>query len=286
MIRSEYQLHNKTKGYSTPSKLRYRIERIWRRVWLRKLILRVLILIFFATSLTSGLLIFKNEFNFRGFKSTMEAFAFERPELSIIDLNIKGANPDLSNQIKAILQLSFPINPLKININYLQELINDVESVDFSKIRITKNGILEVVIRERIPVALHRDDKQLMLLDIDGRRIGEVFSRLDRQDLPLVVGQGANYRVKESLEIYKLASPIINRVRGMILVGERRWDIILDGNLKIKLPEKGAKKAFSGFIESGEAMEILRQDFSAVDLRNRGKVIVRTKTTVIREEKI
>ena len=137
MIRSEYQHHNKTKGYSTPSKLRYRIERIWRRVWLRKLILWVLILIFFATSLTSGLLIFKNEFNFRGFKSTMEAFAFERPELSIIDLNIKGANPDLSNQIKAILQLSFPINPLKINFNYLQELINDVESVDFSKIRIT-----------------------------------------------------------------------------------------------------------------------------------------------------
>ena len=142
------------------------------------------------------------------------------------------------------------------------------------------------MIRERIPVALHRDDKQLMLLDIDGRRIGEVFSRLDRQDLPLVVGQGAHYRVKESLEIYKLASPIINRVRGMILVGERRWDVVLDGNLKIKLPEKGAKKAFSSFLESGEVMEILRQDFSAVDLRNRGKVIVRTKTTVIREEKI
>ena len=33
-------------------------------------------------------------------------------------------------------------------------------------------------------------------------------------------------------------------------------------------------------------MEILRQDFSAVDLRYRGKVIVRTKTTVIREENI
>ena len=185
-------------------------------------------LIFFATSLTTGLLIFKNEFKFKGLKSTMESFAFERPELSIIDLNIKGANPDLSNQIKAILQLSFPINPLKININYLQELINNVESVDFSRIRITKNGVLEVVVRERIPVALHRDEKQLMLLDIDGRRIGEVFSRLDRQDLPLVVGSGANHRVKESLEIYKLASPIINRVRGMILVGERRWDIVLD----------------------------------------------------------
>ena len=218
MSRSEYQLYNKTKGYPTPSKLRYRIERIWRRAWLRKLILRVLMLIFFATSLTTGLLIFKNEFKFKGLKSTMESFAFERPELSITDLNIKGANPDLSNQIKAILQLSFPINPLKININYLQELINNVESVDFSRIRITKNGVLEVVVRERIPVALHRDEKQLMLLDIDGRRIGEVFSRLDRQDLPLVVGSGANHRVKESLEIYKLASPIINRVRGMILV--------------------------------------------------------------------
>ena len=286
MIKSEYQLYDKTKGYPTPSRLRYRIERIWMRKWLRKLILRILIFCFFGMSLTIGLLVFQNEFKFKGLRGAIETFAFERPELSIIDLNIKGANPDLSNQIKAILQLSFPINPLKININYLQELINSVESVDFSRIRITKNGVLEVVIKERIPVALHRNGEHLMLLDIYGRRIGEVFSRLDRQELPLVVGSGANDRVKEFLEIYKLTSPFINRVRGMILVGERRWDIVLDEDLKIKLPEKEPKNALASFIRSVQFTEILGYGFSAIDLRHGGKFVVRTKAKMVREENI
>ena len=274
----EFQSSSKTKGYSTPSKLRYRLERIWLRKWLRKLILRTFFVIFILISLLTCLIFFKNKIEFKNFSHAMDSLVFKRPELSINSLDIKNANPDLSNQIRAILQLSFPINPLKININYLQELINSLELVDFSKMRITENGILEVFINERIPVVIHRNDKQLTILDITGRRIGVVYSRLDRQDLPLVVGLGANTRVQEALEIYKLSIPILNRIRGLVLVGERRWDIVLDLNQRIKLPEKGPKKTLLKFLGSSKFMKIMSHEFSVIDLRYDGRVVVRKKS--------
>ena len=281
----EFQPSTKNKSYSTPSRLRYRLERIWLRNWLRKLILRTFLVIFILASLLACLILFKDDIEFKDFNHTLDGLVFGRPELSIHSLDINNANPDLSNQIRAILQLSFPINPLKININYLQELINGMESVDFSKIRITENGVLEVFIKERIPVLVHRNDKQLMLLDITGRRIGVVYSRLDRQDLPLVVGLGANLRVQEALEIYKLSNLILDRIRGLMLVGERRWDIVLNLNQRIKLPEKDPKKTLLRFFGSDKFMKILSHDFSVIDLRNHGRVVVRKKTLVQLEKR-
>ena len=216
----------------------------------------------------------------------MELFIFDRPELSISSLNIQNANPDLSNQINAILQLSFPINPLKININYLQEIINDLEPVDFSKIRITENGVLEIFISERVPAVIHRYERQLMLLDVNGRRIGEVFSRSDRQDLPLVVGLGANLRVLEALEIYKSSASILNRIRGIILVGKRRWDIVLDSGQRIKLPEEEPKIALISFLRSDRGKKILNGHVSNIDLRFKGQIILRKRLLVSNEEGI
>lgn len=282
----QYNNKNKTVGYRTPSKLRYRVERIWLRKWLRKLILRSFIFFICILFFILSLVFLKSEFKFKNLRHAMELFIFDRPELSISSLNIQNANPDLSNQINAILQLSFPINPLKININYLQEIINDLEPVDFSKIRITENGVLEIFISERVPAVIHRYERQLMLLDVNGRRIGEVFSRSDRQDLPLVVGLGANLRVLEALEIYKSSASILNRIRGIILVGKRRWDIVLDSGQRIKLPEEEPKIALISFLRSDRGKKILNGHVSNVDLRFKGQIILRKRLLVSNEEGI
>ena len=116
----EVQFQNRTKGYPTPSKLRYRMERIWLRAWLRKLILKIALFVILVTTLMMCLLPFKDELKLKHIKHSLESFIFTRPELSINGLSIKNTNPDLTNQIKAMLQLSFPINPLKIDINYIK----------------------------------------------------------------------------------------------------------------------------------------------------------------------
>ena len=182
---------------------------------------------------------------------------------------------DLINQINAILKLSFPINSIKLDINHIQKIINQIDSVESSNVRINDSGVLLVEVIERKPVAVYRENDDLALIDLKGYKINNIFSRNDRNDLPLIVGTGGNYQVKEALEIYQLLSIYLNEIRGLIRIGERRWDIIFKNNKRIKLPEKYPKRSLRNFLSSDESYLISSNDFVIIDLRFTNKIILR-----------
>ena len=168
---------------------------------------------------------------------------------------------DLINQINAILKLSFPINSIKLDINHIQKIINQIDSVESSNVRINDSGVLLVEVIERKPVAVYRENDDLTLIDLKGYKINNIFSRNDRKDLPLIVGTGGNYQVKEALEIYQLLSIYLNEIRGLIRIGERRWDIIFKNNKRIKLPEKHPKRSLRNFLSSDKSYLISSNNF-------------------------
>ena len=209
------------------------------------------------------------------YKNHLKNYIFERPELSVSKLEIKTANLDLINQINAILKLSFPINSINLDINNLQKIINKIDSVESSNVRINDSGVLLVEVIERKPVAVYREQDELSLIDIKGYKITNIFSRSDRKDLPLIVGTEGNYQIKEALEIYQLLSDNINEIRGLIRIGKRRWDIIFKNNKRIKLPEKNPKRLLRKFLSSDKSYLISSNNFSIIDLRFTNKIILR-----------
>ena len=162
-------------------------------------------------------------------------------------MKINNANSDLVNQINAILQLSFPINSIQLDIKNLQKIINNIDLVETANIRINDTGVLVIDVVERKPVAIFREDDQLTLIDIKGFKINNIFSRSDRKDLPLIVGIDGNLNVQEALKIYQILSDNLKEIRGLIRIGKRRWDVILKSNKRIKLPEKNPKKSLRKF---------------------------------------
>ena len=185
---------------------------------------------------------------------------------------------DLINQINAILKLSFPINSIKLDINHIQKIINQIDSVESSNVRIKDSGVLLVEVIERKPVAVYRENDDLALIDLTGYKINNIFSRNDRKDLPLIVGTEGNYQVKEALEIYQLLSIYLNEIRGLIRIGERRWDIIFKNNKRIKLSEKYPKRSLRNFLSSDKSYLISSNDFVIIDLRFTNKIILRRLT--------
>lgn len=269
---------NQTKSYPRPSKIRYRLERVWLRLWLRKLILYLSLILVFSTFCLL-IFVYSNDWiKLKEFKNYFKNYIFERPELSVSKLEIKTANLDLVNQINAILKLSFPINSIKLDINHIQKIINQIDSVESSNVRIKDSGVLLVEVIERKPVAVHRENDDLALIDLKGYKINNIFSRNDRKDLPLIVGTEGNYQVKEALEIYQLLSIYLNEIRGLIRVGERRWDIIFKNNKRIKLPEKYPKRSLRKFLSSDKSYLISSNDFVIIDLRFTNKIILRKLT--------
>ena len=267
-----------TKSYPRPSKIRYRLERVWLRLWLRKLILYLSLILVFSTFCLL-IFVYSNDWiKLKDYKNYFKNNIFERPELSVSKLEIKTTNLDLINQINAILKLSFPINSIKLDINHIQKIINQIDSVESSNVRIKDSGVLLVEVIERKPVAVYRENDDLTLIDLKGYKINNIFSRNDRKDLPLIVGTEGNYQVKEALEIYQLLSIYLNEIRGLIRIGERRWDIIFKNNKRIKLSEKYPKRSLRKFLSSDKSYLISSNDFVIIDLRFTNKIILRKLT--------
>ena len=266
---------NQTKSYPRPSKIRYRLERVWLRLWLRKLILYLSLILVFSTFCLL-IFVYSNDWiRLKEYKNFFNNYIFERPELSVSKLEIKTTNLDLVNQINAILKLSFPINSIKLDINHIQKIINQIDSVESSNVRIKDSGVLLVQVIERKPVAVYRENDDLTLIDLKGYKINNIFSRNDRKDLPLIVGTEGNFQVKEALEIYQLLSIYLNEIRGLIRIGERRWDIIFKNNKRVKLPEKHPKRSLRNFLNSDKSYLISSNDFVIIDLRFTNKIILR-----------
>ena len=93
--------------------------------------------------------------------------------------------------------------------------------------------VVEIV--ERTPYGVWQKDGQVRAIAADGAPIDEV--RDGRYvDLPFVVGEGANTRVREFTALLDAMDELKPRVEAGILVGQRSWNLKLKSGVEIKLP--------------------------------------------------
>ncbi len=128
-----------------------------------------------------------------------------------------------------------------------------------------------------------RTDEGLQLLDPGGVRVAEVDSRLRRPDLPLIAGAGAAGEVLEALQLFALARPIHDRIRGLVRVGERRWDLVLDRDQVIRLPETGAAAALERVMALQVTEDLMDRDLTVVDMRDPRRPILRLGENALAE---
>jgi cell division protein FtsQ len=119
---------------------------------------------------------------------------------------------------------------------------------------------------EKQPIALWQNNSKLFLIDKQGSIIGQQTGT-GYSDLLIVVGKGApDHTVKLLKELDKVAD-LKSQVTAAIFVGERRWDLILNNKLKIKLPEENIEQALSHLLKLERSHKILKDEILAVDLR-------------------
>ena len=133
---------------------------------------------------------------------------------------------------------------------------------------------LNVTIRERQPFAVWQDGDTLRLIDDTGHAITDrVDDRYAR--LPMVVGEGADARIGEFAALIASAPAIEAHARAGVLVGGRRWTIVLDSGVELMLPEENAAAALLTVVKLDATSALLSRAISAVDLRAADRVVVR-----------
>ncbi len=251
-----------------PSKLIYRLRRAWAKPIVRNAILVYLPL---AALAAAGWRVAAND-AMRGQIEHQVAMLVERiaarPEFAVKGVDVTGGSEELNAEVKRTTGVVPGMSSLKLDVGELRQRIEDLGAVERATVQFDSQGVLRVAVVERIPVVLfRRADGLLVLLDDGGVEIGPAGARSDHPALPVLLGDGAQERVPEALELLAAASDIAPRLRALVRVGERRWDFVLDRDMVIKLPQKGAVDALSRVMALHYGEELLDRGVAVVDMR-------------------
>jgi cell division protein FtsQ len=191
----------------------------------------------------------------------------QRPEFRVNGLQITGADTALRMAIEDLVTLSFPVSSWDIDLDALHGLVAELSAVAQATVRVRPRGTLEIAVTERVPVAVWRHSDGLRLIDAEGVMTGMIADRADRADLPLIAGDGARDHIGQALALFAAAGPIADRVRGLVRIGERRWDLVLDRGQRILLPEDDPVPALHRVVALHQAQDMLSRDVAVVDMR-------------------
>ena len=112
----------------------------------------------------------------------------ERPEFMVNLMAIDGATNSVSDDIREVVPVDFPVSSFDLDLDGMQARILEIHAVARVAIRVGQGGVLQIRITERIPAAVWRKGRDIELLDALGHRVAVVASRTDRADLPLLAG--------------------------------------------------------------------------------------------------
>ncbi|WP_298297321.1 cell division protein FtsQ/DivIB [uncultured Litoreibacter sp.] len=258
-----------------PSRWAYRMERLWLTPNFRR---AVRVGAPLALVIASGVWYFGNEARQQAiveWVAEARASIEERPEFMVKVMAIDGASDTLAGHIREVMPVSLPISSFDLDLEAMRKQVESLDAVKRVDVRVRSGGLLAVNVVERVPAVIWRGPDGLELLDEGGHRVAAIGSRLERSDLPLIAGEGANVSVPEALALIETAAPLKSRVVGLVRMSELRWDVVMDRGQRIMLPQNGAGPALDRVIALNEAQDLLARDIARVDVRNGQRPILR-----------
>lgn len=199
----------------------------------------------------------------------------QRPEFRVSLLAVDGASRDLTDAVRAKLSVKLPMSSFDLDLDALRVKAEELDAVAGAELAVRSGGILQVTITEREPALIWREGEVLTLIDDTGHRVAGLATRADRPDLPVIAGEGADLAASEALDLIAAAGPLAPRLRGLVRVGARRWDLVLDRNQRLMLPADRPVQALERLLALDQAEDLLARDVAAVDLRNEKRPVLR-----------
>ncbi|WP_122075334.1 cell division protein FtsQ/DivIB [Pseudophaeobacter sp. EL27] len=206
---------------------------------------------------------------------SLRAAIEERPEFMVNVMAIDGAGASVAQDVREVVPLDFPMSSFDLDLAQIRTQVESLAPVKAANVRIRPGGILQIDVEERSPAMIWRNHEGLALLDETGAHVAELGRRAMHPDLPLIAGESADLMAAEALDLIATARPLGGRLRGLVRIGERRWDVVLDRRQRIMLPQDRPVQALERVIVVSEVQDLLERDVAVVDMRIAARPTVR-----------
>ena len=201
-----------------------------------------------------------------------------RPELMIHGMDVSGGSDILEAELMRDLNLEFPISRLDVDLDVVAAQVKGYSAVHDVAVQITPEGVLQVILAERVPAFVWLARDGFLIVDQEGEVLGTVGSRHDMPHLPLLIDDGAPSAVFEAQMILDRLAHIGSDVTGLRRIGERRWNVLLSHGRQVYLPADDPETAVDTFVNMTQSDDLLSRDFAHLDLRLAHRPTIRARS--------
>ena len=258
-----------------PSRLYYKINRLFYRLWFRL----VLVIVFSVVSiLLSKKFLYKDidlNAEIRFLSEESSAIYKGLTELAVTRILVEGAQESLKKEIITLIENAATEGFSALKAQALREKIEDIRKVKKAFVKLSTDGLVIVNVIERKEAVVFFNNDLYEVLDSNGVILSIKQNYEGLSSFPLLVGKDASKNINALLALVNEIGSYQSEVLYYEWVGERRWDIHMKSELVFKLPENNLNKGLKVMrMFLGEANKLSKTVVS-VDLRNIDKPIIR-----------
>lgn len=163
---------------------------------------------------------------------------------------------------------------LTVDLDAVRERLRDLPWVRRASVRRLLPATILVELEEYEPAAIWRSDRGPRLIDRDGEII-PVDDLAPWRHLPVVAGAKAPQRLGSLLSLLAHEPEIARRFTSAALIGGRRWNLLLDDRLEVRLPEHDPERALRLLVREHARSRLLDRAVEAIDLRADSWLVLR-----------
>lgn len=220
-------------------------------------------------AVTSGWITATIEAAHQGLLKTTAASGF-----ALREVRVEGRGETAVSDILAAVQANRGDPILAIDIDAVRQRLEDLAWIETASVERRFPDQLIVSVTEAAPMALWQRSQKLYLVSRDGAVI-ETANLGKYAKLLIIVGEDAPRKAQDLFDILAQEPELRTHVTAAVLVGKRRWNIRMDNDVDVKLPEDGAHEAWRHFADLNRRNDLLDKDVTVVDLRQPDRVVVR-----------
>ncbi|MBX3487308.1 MAG: cell division protein FtsQ/DivIB [Candidatus Paracaedibacteraceae bacterium] len=193
---------------------------------------------------------------------------------TLSEVYVYGRNNIESQRLLEQIQLKKGDSILKFSPDEIRDSIKQISWVKDVSVQRRLPDSIYISIEERVPIALWQHRQKHYLVDADGVIISDKNIQ-NYTHLPVVVGSDAPRHAPKLLTLLNQLPDFKKRVAAITWVGERRWNLLVDKTIEVKLPEKDPEGALKRLISVLANAKIDFNQVKSIDLRHATQVSLR-----------
>ena len=193
--------------------------------------------------------------------------------LTVREVIVEGRSKTRKSVLLQALQVSEGDNILAINITEMKDRINKLPWVKSARIERHFTNKISLTLFERTPMARWQTNRILKLIDVHGDVI-PIVDLTRFSNLPIIIGKNAPKIAGQILNTLSNEPHLFRRVKSLTLVSDRRWDVQLDNQINVHLPEKNPGKAWAHLATVEQGHNIFGDQVQGIDMRLENQLII------------